>query len=185
MSDSTPNPTYTFSPVTSTDRAGVVWVAGILSLMFTFITLITRFQIKAHALGYDDWLIAGASAVALGQYIAIYVGLNEGLGTSSTLLSQDHAGRLAHAVISSEILFILALMFSKISVLFFMKRLFTREHRAAWWCCNAGLVLTALWGVGCAIAVSVGCGSYMMLYGPARCDGKVSMNKHTPCVERA
>ncbi|SMQ54586.1 unnamed protein product [Zymoseptoria tritici ST99CH_1A5] len=168
------NPTYTFSPVTSTDRAGIVWVAGILSFMFTLLVLITRFQIKGHTLGLDDWLIAGATIVATGQYIAVYIGLNEGLGTSSTLLSQDHAGRLAHAVLASEVMFILALMLSKFSVLFFMKRLFTKEHRAAWLCCNLGFVLTAIWGVACAIGISVGCGSYMMLYGPARCDGKLA-----------
>ena len=165
--------TYSFSPVTATDRAGVVWVAAILSLMFTIITLATRFQIKFHTLGKDDWLIAAATVVAVGQCIAIYVGLEQGLGQSTLLLSQSHAAQLAHAVLASEIMFILAMMLSKLSVVFFIKRLFTQEHRTAWLCCNAAVLLTAAWGLASVLGVSIGCGSWKMLYGSARCDGKV------------
>ncbi|KAK4632895.1 hypothetical protein CLAFUW4_03191 [Fulvia fulva] len=166
--------TYSVSPVAATDRAGIVWVAAILSLMFAIITLATRFQIKFHTLGKDDWLIAGATIVALGQFVAVYVGLHQGLGQSTLLLSQSHAAQLAHAVLASEIFFIVTMMLSKLGVIFFMKRLFTREHRTAWWCCNAAVALTIIWGVASVSGVSIGCGSWKMLYGPARCDGKLA-----------
>ncbi|KAF7192961.1 hypothetical protein HII31_05692 [Pseudocercospora fuligena] len=164
---------YTFSPVTATDRAGVAWVAAILSLMFTILTLATRFQIKAHTLGRDDWLIAAATIFGLGQYIAVYVGLDKGVGRSSTLLTQSYARELGEAVLASEILFILSIMLSKLSVVYFMKRLFTRDHSLAWWACHVGIVITTIWGLASALAVSVGCGPSRILYGPERCPGKL------------
>lgn len=172
--------TYTFSPVTDTDRAGLVWVAAILSLMFVILTLATRFQIKFHTLGWDDWLIAAGTVVAIGQYIVIYVGLSEGVGQSSALLSQDYARHLGRMVLASEVIFLLALTLSKLSVVFFMKRLFTPDHKAAWWCCNAALVATCAWGVASPLGVSVGCGPSHILYGPHRCEGKVRIR-----IERA
>lgn len=164
---------YTFSPVTATDRAGVAWVAAILSLMFTILTLATRFQIKAHTLGRDDWLIAAATVFGLGQYIAVYVGLDKGVGRSSALLTQSYARELGEAVLASEILFILSIMLSKLSVVYFMKRLFTRDHSLAWWACHVGIVITVIWGLASALAVSVGCGPSRILYGPERCPGKL------------
>lgn len=165
--------TYSFSPVTATNRAGVVWVSSILSLMFSIIVLATRFQIKAHNFGHDDWLIAVSTLVALGQWIAIYTGLSQGLGQSSTLLSQDYARNLGKAVMASEILFLLAIMLSKLSVVFFMRRLFTREHRFAWWACHIGIALTVIWGFAGALGVSVDCGPRRILYGPERCPEKL------------
>lgn len=167
-------PTYTFSPVTATDRAGLVWVAAILSLMFTILTLATRFQIKFHTLGPDDWLIAAATVFGLGQYIAIYVGLSEGVGQSSALLNRGYARHLGRAVLASEVIFLLAVALSKLSVVFFMKRLFTRDHKAAWWCCNVALIATCVWGVAAPLGVSIGCGPSHILYGPHRCDAKVN-----------
>lgn len=52
---------YVFAPVSSTDRAGILWVAVILSLLFSFITLLTRYHIKRRAFGIDDWLITAAT----------------------------------------------------------------------------------------------------------------------------
>ncbi|KAF2207584.1 hypothetical protein CERZMDRAFT_26694, partial [Cercospora zeae-maydis SCOH1-5] len=165
--------TYTFSPVTDTDRAGVVWVAAILSLMFTVITLATRFHIKAHALGKDDYLIGISTLVAVAQYIAIFVGLNGGVGRSSTLLTESYARALGRAVLASEILFIVSVMLSKLSVVVFLKRLLSREHSAAWMACQAAVVLTVAWGLASALGISVECGPRRILYGPTRCEHKL------------
>lgn len=148
-------------------------MAAILSLMFTIITLATRFQIKAHSLGKDDWLIAGSTIVAVAQYIAIFVGLNRGVGRSSTLLTESYARELGQSVLASEVLFILSLMLSKLSIVVFMKRLLSRDHSAAWIACNAAIALTIAWGVGSALGISVECGPRRILYGPERCPHKV------------
>ncbi|KAK5122800.1 hypothetical protein LTR85_003715 [Meristemomyces frigidus] len=107
--------TYTFSPVTATDRAGIVWVAAILSLMFSILTLVTRFLIKFHALGLDDWCIAASTLLAIGQYIAVYLGLSDGVGISSMLLGKHHARTLGGSVMASEILFVLSLGLCKLA----------------------------------------------------------------------
>ena len=91
--------TYTFSAVTATDRAGLVWVAAILSLLFSVLTLATRIQIKFHKLGNDDWLIIGATVLAVGQYAAIYLGLENGVGRSTELLGRGHATELGVQVV--------------------------------------------------------------------------------------
>lgn len=165
--------TYTFSAVTATDRAGIVWVAAILSLMFSVITLATRVQIKLHTLGSDDWLILGATILAIGQYAAIYSGLENGVGRSTELLSKEDAAELGKSVLASEVLYIIALALSKLSVVFFMRRLFTRDHRAAWWSSNVAIGLTVVWGVASCLAIGVGCGPSTILYGEERCSGKV------------
>ena len=167
------SPNYIFSQVTATDRAGVVWVAAILSLLFSVITLATRFQIKWRSLGMDDWFLAASNIVALAQYIAIYIGLSNGVGISSQLLEEQHAKSLGKTVLTSEILFLLGLGLCKMSVVFFTKRLFTRDHKRAWWACNAALVLSALWTIGGVLAVSVECEPSHALYGAERCTGKV------------
>ncbi|KAK5137069.1 hypothetical protein LTR08_001078 [Meristemomyces frigidus] len=164
---------YTFSPVTATDRAGVVWVAAILSLLFSVLTLITRFHIKSRTLGLDDWLLAASNTVAVGQYIAIYTGLSNGLGVSSTLLQEQHARTLGTTVLTSEVLLIVSLGLCKMSVVCYTKRLFTREYRRAWRACNAALALSLAWTIGSALAVSVGCGPAHVLWGAERCPGNL------------
>lgn len=166
-------PTYTFSAVTATDRAGIVWVAAILSLMFSILTLATRLQIKHRALGSDDWFILGGTVIAIGQYAAIYFGLQKGVGSSSTLLGQRRADELGTSVLASQVLYIIALALSKLSVVYFIKRLFTREHKLAWWACSIVVALTVVWGVASCMAISVGCGPETILYGRDRCSGQV------------
>lgn len=165
--------TYTFSAVTANDRAGIVWVAAILSLMFSVITLATRVQIKLHTLGNDDWLILGGTILAIGQYAAIYSGLENGLGRSTELLGKADATELGKSVLASEVLYIISLALSKLSVVFFMKRLFTRDHRVAWWAGNIVIALTLVWGIASCLAISVGCGPSTILYGQDRCSGEV------------
>lgn len=56
---------YVFAPVTATDHAGLLYVAVILSLAFSVLTLATRVHIKRRIFGSDDWLVAGATVSRL------------------------------------------------------------------------------------------------------------------------
>ena len=60
---------YIFAEITSTDRAGVVWVASILSLLYSLSTLVARFFVKYHTLGFDDWLINDKLTEGLGRRV--------------------------------------------------------------------------------------------------------------------
>lgn len=164
---------YIFAEITSTDRAGVVWVAAILSLLYSTSTLVARFLIKFHSLGFDDWAILAATIVALGQYIAVFVPLHGGLGISSSVLAQDAGESLGSAMMASQILFILALALTKLSVVLFVKRLLTQNLRKAWWAANITMGLTVVWGIASVFAISVGCSPSTAVLEPQLCVGKV------------
>lgn len=52
---------YAFSPVSTNDRAGILYVATILSLLFSVITLIVRWHIQRRTFGLDFWVIVAAT----------------------------------------------------------------------------------------------------------------------------
>lgn len=164
---------YIFAEITSTDRAGVVYVAAILSLLYSASTLVARFLIKYHSLGLDDWAILAATIAALGQYIAIFVPLKNGLGISSSVLAQDTAEILGSGVMASQIMFIIAVALTKLSVVLFIKRLLTQNLRGAWWAANITIGLTAAWGIASVLAISVGCSPASAVLEPQSCAGKV------------
>jgi hypothetical protein len=165
---------YIFAEITSTDRAGVVWVAAILSLLYSLSTLIVRFFVKQHTLGYDDWLIFAATAVAVAQYVAVFVSLSQGLAVSTLIQAEETARSLGPGVMANGILFIFAAALTKLSVVFFVKRLLTQELRKAWWATHIVLGLTIAWAIAAALLVSVGCSPQDSLYEPQKCSGMVS-----------
>jgi hypothetical protein len=164
---------YIFAEITSTDRAGIVWVASILSLLYSLSTLVARFFVKYHTLGYDDWLILAATVVAFAQYIAVFVSLHQGLGVSSLIQAKDVAQNLGSGVLANEILFILAIALTKLSVVFFVKRLLTQELRKAWWAAHIVLGLTVAWAVAGILLVSIGCSPQNAVSEPQTCTGMV------------
>jgi hypothetical protein len=164
---------YIFAEITSTDRAGIVWVASILSLLYSLSTLVARFFVKYHTLGYDDWLILAATVVAFAQYIAVFVSLHQGLGVSSLIQAKDVAQNLGSGVLANEILFILAIALTKLSVVFFVKRLLTQELRKAWWAAHIVLGLTVAWAVAGILLVSIGCSAQNAVSEPQTCTGMV------------
>lgn len=52
---------YVFSPVSADDRAGILYVATILSLIFSVLTLIVRYHIQRRTFGLDFWFIFAAT----------------------------------------------------------------------------------------------------------------------------
>lgn len=164
---------YIFAEITSTDRAGVVWVATILSLLYSALTLLARFVIKYHSLGLDDWAILAATVAALGQYIAVFVPLRHGLGISSSVLAQDAGETLGSGVMASQIMFIIAVALTKLSVVLFIKRLLTQNLRGAWWAANITMGLTVAWGIASVLVISVGCSPSAAVLEPEMCTGKV------------
>jgi hypothetical protein len=164
---------YIFAEITSTDRAGVVWVAAILSLLYSLSTLIARFFVKQHTLGYDDWLILAATVAAVAQYVAVFVSLSQGLAVSTLIQAEETARSLGPGVMANGIMFIFAAALTKLSVVFFVKRLLTQELRTAWWATHIVLGLTIAWAIAAALLVSVGCSPQDALYEPQTCAGMV------------
>ncbi|GAB7352979.1 hypothetical protein MBLNU459_g3546t2 [Dothideomycetes sp. NU459] len=165
---------YVFAPVTKNDRSGLLWVASILSLVFSALTIVTRAHIKKRAFGNDDWFILAAEIIALGQYVAVFAGMDRfDLGKSTAIVQADGNATLAgQAVLASNCLFVVALGLSKCSVICFMKRLFTRELRSAWIICNIALGMVGLWTLASILILTIGCGPASNVAGD-RCIGMV------------
>lgn len=175
---------YVFAEINSTDKAGVIWVASILSLLYSFSTLITRILIKYHTLGLDDYAILSGTIVALAQYIAVFVSLNNGLGSSSLIQSEDVIKDLGTGVLVSEILFILAVTLTKLSVVLFIKRLLVVDIKRSLWATNIALGLTVVWTIASILAVSVGCDATNTVYEPDTCVGTVCILFATLYLDR-
>lgn len=78
----------------------------------------------------------------------------------------------------SRILLLLALAFTKTTMLLFIRNLFTRETVVIWRACNTLAVLTVLWGVGSALIASVGCSATLQLSNYTRCSAEVGDHTH-------
>ncbi|KAI4814806.1 hypothetical protein E4T44_10664 [Aureobasidium sp. EXF-8845] len=166
---------YVFSPVSADDRAGILYVATILSLIFSVITLIVRYHIQRRTFGLDFWFIFAATVVALGQYAAIFVGLDHyALGKAVSLMSRYEQLNAGRSAIASNCLFLIANGLSKCSVIFFMKRLFSTDNRTARILCNSLLAMVAAWVLASIMGLSISCGPATKLSLEHRCSGQIT-----------
>ncbi|KAJ3498432.1 hypothetical protein NLG97_g1134 [Lecanicillium saksenae] len=78
-----------FSPVTSSDHAGQLWIVTILALIYSSLVSTARAYVKYKMFGIDDILIASATILQLAQSIAIFVGLGNGLGKFNSITTSD------------------------------------------------------------------------------------------------
>jgi DMSO/TMAO reductase YedYZ heme-binding membrane subunit len=55
---------HRFSPVTQNDHAGSIWIATLLCVVYSAITIATRGFLRKQMYGIDDYLILGAFVCA-------------------------------------------------------------------------------------------------------------------------
>ncbi|KAG9829778.1 hypothetical protein KCU98_g14036, partial [Aureobasidium melanogenum] len=166
---------YAFSPVSTNDRAGILYVATILSLIFSVLTLIVRWHIQRRTFGLDFWVIVAATVVALGQYAAIFVGLDHfALGKAVSLMSKSDQLDAGRSAVASIDLFLISNALSKCSVIFFMKRLFSTDNRTAKILCNGLLVSVAVWVLASILGLSISCSAATKFDLEHRCSGQIT-----------
>lgn len=78
------------------------------------------------------------------------------------------------AAIASICLFIISNALTKYSVVFFMKRLFSKDNKTARLLCNGLLVMIATWTLASILGLTIGCGASTKFLGHRRCSGQVS-----------
>ncbi|KAF2201257.1 hypothetical protein GQ43DRAFT_471961 [Delitschia confertaspora ATCC 74209] len=146
-----------FSEITDNNHAGVIWVISLLCLVYSILTFITRGFIKWNILGWDDCALTGAQIVAVGQYIALFVSLNHGLGKTSDMLTEESRAELSKIAFTAQLLLILALCLSKCSVILLIRRVFTQDLINFWLICNVLLVLSWVWAIVSMVLIGAGC----------------------------
>ncbi|KAK4946516.1 hypothetical protein LTR10_014368 [Elasticomyces elasticus] len=165
-----------FSPITPDDHAGSIWIATILCLIYSVITLTLRGHLRWKMYGMDDYLALAATVMQVGEVAAIMVGLNHGLGKTEHLLRHGELQEASRATFAGQILFILSLTCAKASTLYLMMRLFNlsgpkannqTRSRIFYWVGIGVLAGMALWGLLSVVALSVDCSTRHLIEGNA------------------
>ncbi|KAN0095801.1 hypothetical protein V8E51_016512 [Hyaloscypha variabilis] len=160
-----------FALVTPDNNSAPIIIVTILSLTFSFLIFAVRLLlVKWRRLALDDAVLALAHAVGVGQWVSVFVGLDNGLGKNLALLTQTEQARTASAVLASRTLFLVSLCLSKLSVLFVIRSLFSWEKKRKTLVTYVTIVVVALWGFAAALTLSVRCSSdYVLGGGEAKC----------------
>ncbi|KIY02762.1 uncharacterized protein Z520_01227 [Fonsecaea multimorphosa CBS 102226] len=157
---------HRFSPITPDDHAGSVWIATLLCLIYSVVTLALRGHLRWKMYGLDDYLALTATAIQVGQVVAVIVGLHHGLGKTQELLRQDELAKASRATFAAQILFIMSATITKASTLCLMMRLFNLvgprtakdlRSKVLYWISLSVLCGMGLWGILSIVAVSVNC----------------------------
>ncbi|KAI1612445.1 hypothetical protein EDD37DRAFT_647988 [Exophiala viscosa] len=165
-----------FSPITPDDHAGSIWIATILCLIYSVITLTLRGHLRWKMYGMDDYLALAATVMQVGEVAAVMVGLNHGLGKTVNLLRQSELQKASRATFAGQILFILSLTCAKASTLYLMMRLFNlsgpkansqTRSRIFYWVGIGVLAGMATWGLLSVVALSVDCSTRHLIEGNA------------------
>lgn len=86
---------HRFAVMTSDDYGASAWIATVLSLTYSLIIFSARFIVKRGLYGIDDVILSVAHLLALGQWIAIFVSLSDGLGKAVSLLTLKQESRIS------------------------------------------------------------------------------------------
>ncbi|KIX01115.1 uncharacterized protein Z518_10181 [Rhinocladiella mackenziei CBS 650.93] len=168
-----------FSPITPDDHAGSVWIAALLCLVYSVITLALRGHLRWKMYGVDDYLAFAATTIQVGEVVAVIIGLDHGLGKTQDLLRESELEMASKAAFAGQILFILSAAAAKASTLCLMMRLFNlsgpkaQSHTRSqilYWTCLAILAAMALWGILSVVALSLNCSvAYFIRVDDAQC----------------
>ncbi|RDW85256.1 hypothetical protein BP6252_02846 [Coleophoma cylindrospora] len=137
--------------------AQVVWVGvgmGIATLICVALRLISRYLI-AHEFWLDDWAMLGAAIIYCGIIVTDVLDYELGLGRHLWNVEIANIIPLTKVFLSSELLYLAVLVFTKISILLFYLRVFTRT----WFRTSVKLMIAfvALWGVAFVLAAIFQC----------------------------
>ncbi|KAF1831446.1 hypothetical protein BDW02DRAFT_54500 [Decorospora gaudefroyi] len=143
--------------ITANDKRGLIVVTGIAVLAFVWSCLLIRIWLRLQSREWrsDDWWLAAATLLDTIQSAILFHLVNLGLGTSLDGVQLPQLGKLGREIFAAQILYILTLLFSKLSILFLYLRLSPGGfHR------TASLSLTALssvWAILSVILISIPC----------------------------
>ncbi|KAL2437929.1 hypothetical protein ABEF95_009346 [Exophiala dermatitidis] len=162
MADAPPSKPPVYGPrlyeLTENDNRGIVLTMAILFMVYTFMVLGMRLATKYKSMGVEDWMSIVATGFAVPQFITVIVAtVDAGFGEDYSLIPPDNAGMVARCIRASDVLFLLSLCISKVSVIWFARRLFASGQHTRHLACEVTMGASALWCLGSILGVTVGC----------------------------
>ncbi|KAE8449035.1 hypothetical protein EG329_008623 [Mollisiaceae sp. DMI_Dod_QoI] len=153
-----------FALVTPDDNSAPIIIVTILSLTFSVLVYAIRLLIvKRKRHGYDDGVLGLGHLVGLGQWTAMFMALQNGLGKSLNVIDRNDQTEMARALFAGRTLFIPLLCFSKVSILLIIRSLFFWESRRKKLLIDSAIVFVIVWGLGATLGLSISCSPYYVL----------------------
>lgn len=86
MADVWDNSNHGFTTPSDLDHRPWIWVAGLLSCVYSLLALAARLTSKWDMLWYDDAILAISYAVSFGHWGTLFSSISHGLGVSTSLV---------------------------------------------------------------------------------------------------
>ncbi|KAF2689937.1 hypothetical protein K458DRAFT_474325 [Lentithecium fluviatile CBS 122367] len=164
------------SAVYPDDQAGTLWIVTILTTVYVVLSAVVRGFVKWGIYGLDDYLLAIATLVCVGQSGTIFHGLSHGLSKFNSITNRDQWEISGRSFIASEVLAIFTLCLAKCSVVLLMHRVFSSNSGWKVWLRVAIVLLSLAWGIAGMALVSIGCRADTVLTrkGVSECPGQIA-----------
>ncbi|KAF2717935.1 hypothetical protein K431DRAFT_205500, partial [Polychaeton citri CBS 116435] len=158
-----------FSTPAPNDRRPWLWVASIVSLSYSLLTLVARLLAKWELLGVEDGLIIGAYVFGVIHWGLFNRAIFEGLGAAEDLAHDLNEASMLF--FSARMHMLVAVYLAKLSVLWFARRIFSGTKKSSKKTFEVCLVFTTICGIASLVAASAGCDTRNSLEDPhGSCD---------------
>ncbi|KAK1059879.1 hypothetical protein LTR74_012295 [Friedmanniomyces endolithicus] len=148
---------YGFTTSSPDDRRAWLWTIGLLSCIYSSLSLAARLTSKWELLWYDDALLGVGYAFAYAHYGALYRAISAGLGAVTSQATQAAIEAAAENFFAARSLFLLAHCLSKVSMVAFTRRIFSGNLYGESLACWIAFVATGGFGVVALLVSAVGC----------------------------
>ncbi|KAL5000424.1 hypothetical protein BDV10DRAFT_192980 [Aspergillus recurvatus] len=148
-----------FQVVDDLHHGAWIIIVAALGLVLSLVSFLIRLYVRLALhppLGKDDYVLLGATVIAVVQAALLFEACAKGLGTSIDLLGDGDVHIIQVLVITSDILYLITLYTTKCCVVGIYLRLTPQKlhNRASW----GTLLLCTLWVVPAILILSVNCG---------------------------
>ncbi|GFF26139.1 hypothetical protein IFM61606_09654 [Aspergillus udagawae] len=147
-----------FQVVDDLHHGAWIIITAAFGLVVSLVCLLIRVYVRlalSPPFAYDDYVLLGATVVAIAQSTLIFVAASQGFGTSINLLAQEQINRIQTLITISDILYLVTIYVSKCCVVGIYLRLTPQKihNRISW----ATLILCTLWIIPSALILAVNC----------------------------
>ncbi|OQE23058.1 hypothetical protein PENSTE_c009G01309 [Penicillium steckii] len=147
-----------FEVIDEYHRAAYIIITAALGLVVSSVCFLIRLYVRLYLIppfARDDFVLLGATVMAILQSILVFYACSQGFGTSITLLDEGRLNQIQALVATSDIFALIIIYLSKCCVLAIYLRLTPQKphNRASW----ATLCLCTAWLIPAVLIILVDC----------------------------